>query len=142
MMSATIYQPDALSAGVCTLARVQSVLPDPLLCGSTVLRGCTWHTGASAAHYALCCNKIGVLPCMHRRASSFLTVCVFARLWQGAFVDAGVYGSRLLWGSDPGMGTGEQCLLQCCAPKALTCEMVLFLQFCTCQCGFLVLHPV
>ncbi len=68
---------------------------------------------------------------MHRRAYSFLTISVFARLWQGAFVDAGVYGSRLLWGSDSELGTGEQCLPQGCASKALTCEIVLFLQFCT-----------
>ncbi len=32
MMSATVCQPDALSAGVCTLARVQSVLPSWILC--------------------------------------------------------------------------------------------------------------
>ena len=31
-MSATVWQPDALSAAVCTLARVQSVLPSWNLC--------------------------------------------------------------------------------------------------------------
>ena len=112
MMSATVWQPDALSAGVCIIARVQSVLPSWILCytESAVSWGCTI---ADKGFCSMLCKALlhDCSPAVHAHESLQLSdiFCVCTSVARSV-CGAGVYGSWPLWVFVPGLGIGKHSL--------------------------------